>query len=95
MTTCPWFSRLEEWSWKFDSLPWRTAVQEVLVAQVVIIREITVAVVGLLNDPLSRSSREIIVLNRQQSSSNQVYSPHQCPVLLRRPHPCVPFQGRV
>jgi hypothetical protein len=94
MITCPWLSRLEEWSWKFDSLPWRTAVQEVLVAQVVIIREITVAVVGLLSDPLSRSSREITVRNKQQSSNNPILNLLQCHALLHPLHPFVQYLGR-
>jgi hypothetical protein len=64
------------------------------VAQVAIIREITVAVVGLLSDPLSRSSREITVRSKQQSSNNPILNPFQCHALLHPLHPFVQYLGR-
>jgi len=90
MITCPWLSRLEEWSWKFDSLQLRRVAQVVLVAQEETRREDIVGLVGLiLSDLLSKSSREITVLNKQQSLNNPVLSLLWCLALLHRLHPFV------
>jgi hypothetical protein len=94
MITCPWLSSLEEWSWSFDSLPLRMVAHEVLVPQVATRRGTNVGVVGLISDPLSRSSREITVHNKQQSSNNPTLSLLQYLALFRRLHPFVRSQGR-